>query len=52
MTTTANPKLSRVSLEVDGAVGNITLRNPPLNVIDMTMMEELSQSLAELEAQA
>lgn len=52
MTTTANPKLSRVSLEVDGVVGNIMLRNPPLNVIDMTMMEELSQSLAELEAQA
>jgi cyclohexa-1,5-dienecarbonyl-CoA hydratase len=50
--TTAHPTLTRVSLEIDGAIGSITLRNPPLTVIDIALMEELSQTLAELEAQA
>jgi len=31
-------------------VARISLRNPPLNVIDIRMMEELAQSLAEIES--
>jgi cyclohexa-1,5-dienecarbonyl-CoA hydratase len=37
-------------LHFDGAVAWITLRNPPLNVIDVAMMEELSRSLVKAEA--
>ena len=45
----AEPKLSHSSLELDGPVARIVLRNPPLNVIDVAMMEELNHSLAEVE---
>jgi cyclohexa-1,5-dienecarbonyl-CoA hydratase len=41
--------LGRLSLAIDGPVARIALRNPPLNVIDIAMMEELSASLAEIE---
>lgn len=37
-------------MDLDGPVARIVLRNPPLNVIDLAMMEELSLSLAEIEA--
>jgi cyclohexa-1,5-dienecarbonyl-CoA hydratase len=43
-------KLARISVEIEGAVANFSLRNPPLNVIDIPMMEELTQALAEIEA--
>jgi cyclohexa-1,5-dienecarbonyl-CoA hydratase len=42
-------KLTRISLEFAGPVARIVLRNPPLNVIDIAMMEELSLSLEEIE---
>jgi cyclohexa-1,5-dienecarbonyl-CoA hydratase len=45
-------KLGRVSLEVDAPVARIVLRHPPLNVIDVAMMEELSQTLAEIGARS
>lgn len=45
-------KLGRIALESDGPVARICLRNPPLNVIDIAMMEELTQSLAEIETRA
>ena len=48
-TTSTHPKLGRLSLKIDGPVARIALRNPPLNVIDIAMMEELSVSLAEIE---
>jgi cyclohexa-1,5-dienecarbonyl-CoA hydratase len=51
-TSAADTKLNRVSLEIDGAVATIMLRNPSVNVIDIRMMEELGQVFAELEAQA
>jgi cyclohexa-1,5-dienecarbonyl-CoA hydratase len=51
-TSAADTKLSRIALEMDGAVGTIMLRNPPVNVIDIRMMEELAQVLAELEGQS
>ena len=47
--TSTHPKLGRLSLAIDGSVARIALRNPPLNVIDIAMMEELSASLAEIE---
>jgi cyclohexa-1,5-dienecarbonyl-CoA hydratase len=37
------------SLVVDPPVAQISLHRPPLNVIDIPMMEELAQSLAEIE---
>ena len=52
MTTATDTNLSRVSLDVEGSVASITLRNPPVNVIDIRMMEELAQVLADVEAQA
>ena len=51
-TSAADTKLSRISLEIDGAVATLMMRNPPVNVIDIPMMEELAQVLAELEGQA
>jgi cyclohexa-1,5-dienecarbonyl-CoA hydratase len=52
MTTTfTDAKLARISLEIEGSVARIVLRNPPLNVIDIPMMEELARALAEVEAQ-
>jgi cyclohexa-1,5-dienecarbonyl-CoA hydratase len=44
--------LARLRLDVDAGVARIVLRHPPLNVIDIPMMEELTQSLAEVEARA
>ena len=46
----ADSQLSRLSVEIEGAAANISLRNPPLNVIDIPMMEELAQALREIEA--
>src|ERR1700739_1363675 len=43
-------KLTRISCEIEGAVARIELRNPPLNVIDIAMMEELARALTEMEA--
>jgi cyclohexa-1,5-dienecarbonyl-CoA hydratase len=44
-------KFDRLSLEVQGPVARIALRNPPLNIIDIRMMDELATALAEIEAQ-
>src|SRR3954471_20339676 len=52
MTTNAtDARLTRLSLEIDGAAANIALQNAPLNVIDIRMMEELALVLGELEVQ-
>jgi cyclohexa-1,5-dienecarbonyl-CoA hydratase len=42
---------SRIAVEFALPVARIVLNNAPLNVIDLPMMEELSRSLAEIEAQ-
>jgi len=44
-------EVDRLSLEIRGPVARITLRNPPLNIIDIPMMDELALALAEMEAQ-
>ena len=41
-----------LSVSVAAPVANVALANPPLNVIDIPMMEELTRSLAEIEARA
>lgn len=43
-------QLSRLTLEIVSPVAQITLCHPPLNVVDIPMMEELTQVLAEIEA--
>ena len=48
---TAAPS-TRIMLKVEGAVARITLQNPPLNIIDVPMMEELAATLDEIEAKA
>ena len=50
MSTLADAKLVRLSLGIDPPVARIELRHPPLNVIDVPMMEELARSLAEVES--
>jgi cyclohexa-1,5-dienecarbonyl-CoA hydratase len=41
---------SRLAVDFAPPIARITLRHPPLNIIDIPMMEELAQSLAEIEA--
>jgi len=48
----ADSKLARISFEIEDAVVRIVLRNPPVNVIDIPMMEELAHLLAEIESQS
>jgi cyclohexa-1,5-dienecarbonyl-CoA hydratase len=43
-------KFSRINLELQSSVARIALNNPPLNVIDIPMMEELSAALAEIDS--
>jgi cyclohexa-1,5-dienecarbonyl-CoA hydratase len=42
-------ELSRSTLEIVPPVARILLRNPPLNVIDVAMMEDLTRSLRNIE---
>lgn len=43
-------RFTSLMLEVDPPVARISLHRPPLNIIDIPMMEELAQSLAEIES--
>jgi cyclohexa-1,5-dienecarbonyl-CoA hydratase len=53
MTATAvNAKFTRISLEIKDRVARVTLQNPPLNVIDLQMMDELAQTLTEIDARS
>jgi cyclohexa-1,5-dienecarbonyl-CoA hydratase len=40
---------TRLVVAISGSVARITLRNPPLNVIDRPMMHELAQAMLDLE---
>ncbi len=44
--------LERITLNLDSSVARIELRHPPLNVIDVVMMDELAGALSEIEARA
>jgi cyclohexa-1,5-dienecarbonyl-CoA hydratase len=50
MATQMAAKFERLTLDAQGPVANITLSNPPLNVIDIAMMEELTAALTDIEA--
>jgi cyclohexa-1,5-dienecarbonyl-CoA hydratase len=42
--------LTRIALDLQPPLARIRLQHPPLNVIDIPMMEELAQALSEIEA--
>ena len=44
------PSSSRIALTSEGAVARLSLEHPPLNIIDIPMMDELSSALTDLEA--
>jgi cyclohexa-1,5-dienecarbonyl-CoA hydratase len=50
MTTAVESKLARLTVGLSAPVARVVLRNPPRNVIDIPMMEELAQALGEIEA--
>jgi cyclohexa-1,5-dienecarbonyl-CoA hydratase len=52
MAVLANPRVGRLAIDASGSVTRIALRNPPLNVIDIPMMEELAEALAGIEQRA
>jgi len=52
MTTAVDLKLARLSVDISPPVARIALRNAPLNVIDIPMMEELAQAIGEIEARS
>jgi cyclohexa-1,5-dienecarbonyl-CoA hydratase len=52
MATQPITRYSRISLELEAPVARITLSNPPLNVIDIPMMEELADALTEIESRS
>ena len=47
----ANSKLASISFEIEDAIAHLILRNPPVNIIDIRMMDELKQVLAEIESE-
>src|SRR5581483_4352957 len=49
VTTMANSTFTRISVEIRSAIARVTLNNPPLNVIDIPMMEELRAALEQIE---
>lgn len=51
MATQVKGECARLKLELQAPLARISLQNPPLNVIDIAMMEELAGSLAEIEMQ-
>jgi cyclohexa-1,5-dienecarbonyl-CoA hydratase len=50
MNTQTLTRFLRIALDLQPPVARIVLQNPPLNVIDIPMMEELAQALSEIEA--
>ncbi len=49
MTLIANPTYTRIAVELRPPAARITLNNPPVNVIDLRMMEELRAALEQVE---
>src|SRR5256885_1497629 len=50
MATQTSAKFSRVTLKYSSPVAHVSLQNPPLNIIDIAMMEELAEALVAIEA--
>jgi cyclohexa-1,5-dienecarbonyl-CoA hydratase len=49
MSTIIESKLTRIAVDTASSVAKIVLRNSPLNVIDIPMMEELTVAFSEIE---
>jgi cyclohexa-1,5-dienecarbonyl-CoA hydratase len=41
---------TRIAVALESPIARLTLQNPPLNVIDLAMMDELAQALTDIEA--
>jgi len=52
MRTAVESKLARLTVDSGASVARVVLRSVPLNVIDIPMMEELAQVLAEMESRS
>jgi cyclohexa-1,5-dienecarbonyl-CoA hydratase len=52
MITHITPSFRKIHLQVEAPVAQITLENPPVNVIDLAMMAELIAAMEHLEARA
>jgi cyclohexa-1,5-dienecarbonyl-CoA hydratase len=50
--TLVESKLTRLAVDIKPPEARMVLRHPPLNVIDIPMMEELAQALAEIESRS
>lgn len=50
--TTTQTRLSRISFDLEPPVARICLSNPPLNIIDILMMEELAEALITIESRS
>jgi cyclohexa-1,5-dienecarbonyl-CoA hydratase len=50
MNTQSLTRFSRITLDLEPPLARIVLNNPPLNVIDIPMMDELAEALTEIEA--
>ncbi len=50
--TFAESKLGRLQLNIEPPIARIVFNNPPLNVIDIPMMEELVEALSGIEARS
>jgi cyclohexa-1,5-dienecarbonyl-CoA hydratase len=52
MATAIESKLARLRVDISSPVARITLCHPPLNVIDLAMMEELARALEDIESRS
>lgn len=52
MTTEAMASLRSITLEIHAPLARISIHHPPLNVINLAMMEELARAMEEIEARA
>ncbi len=52
MATALESKLARLTVDAGSSVARIALRHPPLNVIDIPMMDELVQTLGDVEVRS
>jgi cyclohexa-1,5-dienecarbonyl-CoA hydratase len=52
MTTHSLTQFSRITLDLQPPIARIALNNPPLNVIDIPMMEDLAAALTEIDSRS
>jgi cyclohexa-1,5-dienecarbonyl-CoA hydratase len=52
MSTSVESNLARLAVGIHSPVARIAMHHAPLNVIDISLMEELAQTLAEIESRA